>query len=252
MKSLKILLFVLAFSFGASNVSHAQQFSQFNSWYMYFGNHKLNDKWGLHTEYQFRRHGLITDWQQSLARIGLDYHYNSSTMITGGYGWIVSFPYGQQPIATHSNEHRIWQQLILKQKSGAFSFQHRYRLEQRFLENASLDLNEERVVDGFRFRQRFRYRIFASVPLTKSAEGDTRLFAAAYEELFLGFGEGIGSNILDQNRLYIGLGYKINKNSNIQAGYLYHRVYKADGISIENNSTLNIGYTHNLDFSGAE
>lgn len=233
-------------------ISQAQEVSQFNSWYMYFGNHKLNEKWGLHTEYQFRRSGLITDWQQSLARVGLDYHVNSSTMLTGGYGWIVSFPYGEQPISTFSNEHRIWQQLILKQQSGIVKFQHRYRLEQRFLENASLNEDGDRMTDGFRFRQRFRYRILASVPLTKNAEGQSKIFAAAYEEIFLGFGEGIGANVLDQNRLYIGLGYAINKNSNIQAGYLFHRVFKSDGIRRENNSTLNIGYTHNLDFSGGE
>jgi len=241
-----LVLLICAFIFRGNS----QEVSQFNSWYMYFGNHKLNEKWGLHTEYQFRRHGIIADWQQSLARIGLDYHVNNSTMITGGYGWIVSFPYGEQPAATFSNEHRIWQQLILKHKSEKVSFQHRYRLEQRFLENASLNDIGERTTDGYRFRQRARYRFFASIPLTSDAEGNTQIFAAAYDEVFLGFGEGIGQNILDQNRLYFGLGYKINTQSNIQAGYLFHRVFKGDVITRENNHTLNVGYTYNMDFSG--
>ncbi len=229
----------------------SQEVNQFNSWYMYFGNHKLNDKWGLHTEYQFRRSGLIADWQQSLARIGLDYHYNKSTMLTGGYGWIVSFPYGLQPIETHFDEHRIWQQLILKQSSGLFSFQHRYRLEQRFLQNASINESQDRITNGYRFRQRFRYRLFTSIPITKNEAGAQKLFAAAYEEIFLGFGEGIGANVLDQNRLYIGLGYSFSSKGNIQIGYLFHRVFKGDGIHRENNSTLNIGYTYNMDFSGS-
>lgn len=247
---MKKIVYVLFVSFAFLIHGNTQEVSQTNAWYMYFGNHKLNDKWGLHTEYQFRRSGLIADWQQSLARVGLDYHLNKSTMLTGGYAWIVSFPYGELPSPTFSNEHRIWQQLILTQKSGMVSFQHRYRLEQRFLENASLNDMAERETDGYRFRQRARYRFLATVPLTKSAEGKTKLFAAAYEEVFLGFGEGIGVNILDQNRLYVGLGYKINDQINIQAGYLNHRVFKSDGVGRENNHTLNIGYTHNLDFTG--
>lgn len=249
---MKKLVFAIFLSFAFLMQGSAQEVSQSNAWYMYFGNHKLNDKWSLHTEYQFRRSGLIADWQQSLARIGLDYHVNKSTMLTGGYGWIVSFPYGELPSPTFSNEHRIWQQLILKQSSGMFNFQHRYRLEQRFLENASLNTSGERETDGYRFRQRARYRFLATYPLTKSDEGETRLFVAAYEEVFLGFGEGIGVNILDQNRLYFGLGYKINSQSNIQAGYLNHRVFKSDGIGRENNHTLNIGYTYNMDFSSGE
>lgn len=247
----RILLTCLTIFIGITAME-AQTANQFNAWYMYFGNHKLNDKWGLHTEYQFRRSGLIKDWQQSLARVGLDYKVNNSTMLTGGYGWIVSFPYGEQPSAAITQEHRIWQQLILKQKSGVLSFQHRYRLEQRFLENVIFDKLGEPVSDGYRFRQRARYRMLVSVPLTKKEDGTKQLFAAVYDEVFLGFGEGIGPNILDQNRLYAGLGLQIDNSSNVQVGYLYHRVFKADGLSRENNSTFNVAYTKNLDFSSRD
>lgn len=226
-----------------------QTVEQFNAWYMYFGNHKLTDKVNLHTEYQFRRSGLIADWQQSLARVGLDYNVNNSTMVTAGYGWIVSFPYGEQASETFSTEHRIWQQLILKQKSGSVGIQHRYRLEQRFLENASINSNDERVVDGFRFRQRARYRAMISIPLSKKTMVDNTLFLAIYDEVFLGFGEGISQNILDQNRLYFALGWCFNRMSNVQLGYLYHRVFKADGIRRENNHTLQVAFTKNFDFS---
>jgi hypothetical protein len=34
--------------------------------------------------------------------------------VTGGYGWIRSFPYGEQPIVETFDEHRIWQQLVTK------------------------------------------------------------------------------------------------------------------------------------------
>ena len=107
------------------------------SWYMLFGNHRLTDDLGLHTEYQFRRTGLGADWQQSLLRLGLDWHRDDQYVVTGGYGWIRSFPYGEQPIGETFDEHRIWQQLITKSVTGSFKWMHRYRLEQRYMDRPS-------------------------------------------------------------------------------------------------------------------
>ncbi len=42
-------------------------------WYTYNGDHKLANRWELHTEYQWRRIDLIRSWQQSLKRVGLVY-----------------------------------------------------------------------------------------------------------------------------------------------------------------------------------
>ena len=46
--------------------------NQDHTWLMAFGNHRLTETWGLHTEYQFRRTGWGGGWQQSLLRVGLD------------------------------------------------------------------------------------------------------------------------------------------------------------------------------------
>ena len=247
----KFLTLTFLFVTLASQIN-AQTVDQFNTWYMVFGNHKLSDKLGLHTEYQFRRHGFISDWQQSLARIGLDVKLKDNFMFTAGYGWIVSFPYGEQPIKVKATEHRIWQQGILNQKVSSIQVQHRYRLEQRFLENVDLDSAGNKISDGYRFRQRFRYRVLLTLPLVKNPVSDNYFFLSFYEELFLGFGSGIASNVLDQNRLYLALGYKIDNTSNVQLGYLYHRVFKSDGISRENNNTFQLAFTKNLDFSNSE
>lgn len=226
----------------------AQTVNQFNSWWTYSGNHKLTEKIGLHTEYQFRRNNFIDEWQQSLMRVGVDYYLPNKASVTAGYGWIVSYPYGEQPINATFTEHRIWQQFILQEQLGRFYFHHRFRLEQRFLENVASN-NGVVSSDGYRFRQRGRYRFLVTVPLTKKTLEDNTLFLAAYDEPFLGFGKGIKTNILDQNRAYIGLGWRFNKNVNVQLGYLNHRVNKSDGLHIENNHTLVVGLTYNIDFT---
>jgi hypothetical protein len=221
--------------------------SQTHAWVMYFGNHRLSDQWGLHTEYQWRRADLFNDWQQSLLRLGVDYYVKSGSQFTAGYGWIRSYQYGEQPVGHNFNEHRIWEQLILKSKAGRFDFQHRYRLEQRFLENWVKDASGNYALDGFLFRQRVRYRFLLTIPITRKEMQDNTLFLAIYDEPFLGFGKGIAKNILDQNRLYLALGWRFNPNCNIQLGYLNQFVVKKDGIQAERNHTLQIGFTYNLD-----
>jgi hypothetical protein len=209
---------------------------QLHGWVVYQGNHKLNSKFDLHTEYQWRRADGFNDWQQSLARVGLDYKLNPNCTISGGYGWIISYPYGSQPIAAQTHENRLWQQVNLKAQYGAIQIQHRYRLEQRFIDTI--------------FRQRIRYRAQCIIPLQKTyLEQGKGLFMNVNDEVFLGFGKGIGKNILDQNRFIAAVGYKFSPKMNIQMGYLNQFVIKSNGIQMERNHTLWTSVVYNLDFS---
>lgn len=244
----KIYLLILFSLVLATGFAQNETASQFNTWYMYFGNHKIADKWKLHTEYQWRRHGLVQEWQQSLARIGLDYAVKPEVMITAGYAWIESYPYGEQPIGATFSEHRIWQQLILNQRPGRMGFQHRYRLEQRYLQNKITTASGVES-DGYRFRNRVRYRFFASYPLNRPVIEPDTWFLAFYDEVFIGFGRGIAKNVLDQNRLYGALGYQVNAAAQLQLGYLFHRVFKPDGIQREDNHTLQMALFYNMDFT---
>lgn len=223
--------------------------NQYHAWVTYLGNHKITDKWGIHTEYQWRREDGFTNWHQSLMRLGLDYHLNPTISATAGYGWIVSYPYGDQPVSHEFQEHRIWEQINMKTKFGQFEIQHRYRLEQRFLENWVKDANGNYVKSDNLFRQRIRYRAMILVPLTKKEMADNTLFLNVNDEPFIGFGKGIGKNILDQNRFNISLGWRFNKDFNVQVGYLNQYIAKTDGIKMERNHTLLISSVYNLDFT---
>jgi hypothetical protein len=209
---------------------------QVHGWVAYQGNHKLNSQFDLHTEYQWRRADVFSDWQQSLTRIGLDYKLNPSVTISGGYAWILTYPYGSQPIANRTNENRLWQQVILKQPIGNFQVQHRYRLEQRWIDT--------------QFKQRMRYRVQVLIPLQKSfVDKKQGVFLNVNDEVFLGFGNGIGKNILDQNRCIGAVGYQFNKDFSMQIGYLNQFVIKSDGLHMERNHTLWTSVVYNLDFS---
>lgn len=237
-----VLLFHLSSSFAQKEIV-----SQSHGWAMYFGNHRLTERWGLHSEYQWRRHDLFKTWQQSLMRIGVDFYTKDQTQITLGYGWIKTFPYGEQPIDHAFNEHRIWQQLVLKNKLGRIEFNHRYRLEQRFLEQWKLTPTDSYEQNGYVIRNRVRYRFMATIPISRKEMKDKTLFLAVYDEPFIQFGKGIAKNILDQNRLYLALGWRFNKDFNIQVGYLNQFIVKTDGVKSERNHTFQAGITYNLD-----
>lgn len=219
---------------------------------MYFGNHRISERWGIHTEYQWRRADGFEHWQQSLLRLGIDYYAKNGIQYTAGYAWIRSFPYGDQPIAHTNNEHRIWEQLITKSKIGRVELQHRYRLEQRYIENWVKNSEGLYAQDGFYFRQRARYRLLLTMPLSRREMADNTLFAAVYDELFLGFGKGIAKNILDQNRLYCALGWRFSSACNVQLGYLNQFIVKKDGIKAERDHTLQASIAYNLDWRKKE
>lgn len=85
-------------------------------WYNYFGTFKLSEKWGIHTEYQFRREELITNWQQGLLRVGLNYSVNPRVLVRVGYAMAETYPYGDVPLngmGKDFTEHSAYEMLQL-------------------------------------------------------------------------------------------------------------------------------------------
>jgi len=78
---------------------------------------------------------------------------------------------------------------------------------------------------------------------------DNTLFFSISDEIFLGFGKGIGKNVMDQNRFYTGLGWRFTKNIQLQLGYLNQYIIKSDGLHMERNHTLQASLTLQADFS---
>lgn len=240
---------VCAWLLGSLTLNAQKQISdQDHGWVMFFGNHRLTHKFSLHTEYQWRRADVFSRWQQSLTRIGVDYKVADNITFTAGYGSIVTWPYGEQPVAMKFHEHRLWQTVTLTQRTGRFYFNHRFRLEQRWVENVVTAVGVAPVIDGYLFKERIRYRFLVNVPLTKKNMEPGVVFASVYDEPFIQFGRHFGANYLDQNRLYGALGYVVNKHCQVQAGYLLQTVIKNDGFRAERNHTLQLALTYNFDF----
>jgi hypothetical protein len=245
------MIFMMLVGMGIpANINAQKDISaQTHAWTMYVGTHKLTQKFNLMTEYQWRRADGFNDWQQSLMRFGLEYNLNPNASVMAGYAWVKTFPYGDQPVLHEFDENRIFEQVNLKSKIGNIEIQHRYRLEQRFLEQFKKDASNNIVQVDPIFRQRLRYRAMVMIPLSRKELSDRTLFMNLNDEIFLGFGTGIGKNIMDQNRFIAALGWRFNSKFNVQLGYLNQFVAKSDGVKMESNHTLWISTTYNLDFT---
>ncbi|WP_337965527.1 DUF2490 domain-containing protein [uncultured Flavobacterium sp.] len=223
-------------------------------WYNFFGTFKISEKFGIHTEYQWRRNEMITQWQQSLLRVGLNYNLNSRVQFRVGYGWIETYPYGEIPIngmGRDFTEHRIFEMVQLNHKEGIVDFSHRFMLEQRFVGRYS-SINET-TEDEFPLLNRMRYMIRVQVPLKGNEIKDKTPYLAFYDEIFIGFGKNVNMNVFDQNRIGILLGYRFNKNIRIEGGYLNQIVQlgrQIDGKNVfQNNNGIILNTNLNFDLT---
>jgi opacity protein-like surface antigen len=190
-------------------------------WFNYFGTIKLNQKWSLHTEYQWRRNELVTDWQQSLLRTGINYQVNPNVQLRAGYAWIETFAYGEIPLNNFGKqftEHRAYQMVTVTDKLSSVDLSHRFMLEQRWVGRYSrADLKRE---DDYVFTNRLRYMFRMQVPLKGKTMADKTPYAAVYDEVFIGFGKNVNENVFDQNRIGVMLGYRFNKTFRVEGGFL--------------------------------
>lgn len=208
-----------------------------NSWWMYFGNHQISARWGLHAEAQFRLYDGVSDWQQLLLRTGINY-YAKQVRYTLGYAFVKTHPYGDFPVLNAFPEHRMWEQFLVSQKLGNVSLHHRYRLEQRWIGNTITG-----DFDDVRYENRFRYMLRATIPLQKNREKG-KWYLGFYDELFINAGKEVAYNIFDQNRAYAALGYKLGKIGKIEMGYLYQVVQQRRLLEISNPPQLIFEHNH--------
>lgn len=190
-------------------------------WYAYNGTFKLDSKFSIHTEYQWRRNGYITTWQQSLLRLGINYQANPNLQLRLGYAWAETFPYGEIPLngmGKDFTEHRIYEMATVTDKIGKIDLSHRFMLEQRWVGRYSnANLTSE---DQYPFMNRARYMIRLQMPLKGNSIAAKTPYVAVYDEVMIGFGKNVGENIFDQNRIGVLFGYKFNDLVRIEGGYL--------------------------------
>lgn len=206
------ITFLSIFIFTNSSFSQIDE-NQTGAWYMYFYNHQFkNSQFGIQGDFQYRDWQILGDTEQLLLRSGFTYKpKESGIMFTLGFANITTGQFGDADDT--SNENRIYQEALMPHKiGGRFLITHRFRYEQRFVENQD-------------FRTRYRYNLFVNVPFnSKSLSVPKTIYGAFYNELFMNGERNIGNSntveLFDRNRTYFGVGYVLNPKIRFQVGFM--------------------------------
>jgi hypothetical protein len=233
----KLLLVLVVFNVSVLSAQETGE-DKLGSWHMYFGTNRISEKFSIHTEAQLRYYEQGKNFNQLLLRTGLNYHINSDAIATAGYAFIDTDPSFEEMAIPDGSffgnqilEHRIFEQFILKNKVWEFLFEHRYRLEQRFINNTDQSRPGAPVKDT---EHRARYRLQVTLPLTDI------FFLNFYDEIFI----NLQREAFGQNRLYAAFGINVTENLSVQAGYLKNHFRTVDF------DRLQIGVFYNPDLRG--
>lgn len=217
-----------------------------STWYMYFGDHPLTRSWGVHLEGQYRRQGIGQRWEQLLVRPGVNYDFGRGFTTMFAYTYLHNYPFeggslGDPTITGPQPEHRLLEELKFKHMLGprratALELAHRFRAEQRWEGTATRDIG----VTSWKFAERARYRLTADVPFRWPTTGALPDYVSVYDEIFANFGPHSGNHILNQNRTYGAVGWNLNENVQIEAGYLHVYSPTPNGVVGEHNNAIQI------------
>lgn len=239
----KIILFLIISINIINNYIYANE-TTINSgnWFTYFGQFKLSDKIGIHTDLQFRMDQNIAYPNQNLLRLGLLYYLNNNFTIGFGYAFVKSHNLN---IEMYPQENRIWQQMIFNYKfSDNINISNRLRIEQRFIDNLRKVNNEnvkyEDFVDN---RIRLFNRIIFNLSDKSIAENNSIIpYFALQNEVFINIpNKNYNSNYFDQNRIIMNLGLDYNKSTKLEIGYMNQYILSnTEKILIYNNLHFSI------------
>jgi hypothetical protein len=135
-----------------------------------------------------------------------------------GTGQYITYSPGgnfKKPIGTR--EYRLWEQFVFNDKVDRLLLEHRYRIEQRWLNGV--------------YRNRFRYRLNLILPINHFGFDPHTFFLTTFNEIFL----TNKAPHFERNRFLIGGGYKFSKLLFVQTGYCNQYDYRANGTSVTNH-----------------
>lgn len=220
------------------------------NWLVYTGQYKLTNKLGAHLEVQWRGDANFEQNRQNLFRIGGIYYLNNQITLSVGYGLIKTF----KPLLTDFfTENRAWEQIQYNHKwlDTKNLMTHRFRLEQRFVDNIILNSDEEIVVEATNYQNRLRYLNRNLFHLFEFNNNRNKAYAILQDEFFFNLGDNkVNANFFDQNRLLIGFGINYEDITRLEVGYLNHLVTPEIGNNIMNHN-VSMSITHNLDFTNS-
>jgi hypothetical protein len=236
-----LLIFASTFFAPATFGQQARQVNQqFQTWTSVNSIMRFSNRWGMMADMHMRRNNGVADPSFFIVRVGADYWVHDKMIAAAGYGHMWLAP-THQNWSTTVHEHRLHQQIAFSSAAGTTGIVNRIRNEQRWMQQ----VKEDKRTGYWKFTNRVRYLVHFSFPIAAS-HGKYAIVLA--DEIFVHFGKDIVYNTFDQNRLFIGIKSKINKNWSYDIGYMNVYQQKASGYQYDLNHTFRWFFYYTPDF----
>jgi hypothetical protein len=176
------------------------------TWSAIFLHINLNKNYSLWNDFHFVPSSFF------IARHGITRQINEKVTITGGYAWLLTATHFTDRLVRF--EHRPWGQIeMIKPLSENIIYRFRLRYDFRIRKR----IGEKEVMDDFIHYSRIRFMNGIRFPLIKM-RNEKFLNINLINETLFNFGKEITGNNLDQNRIWILLGYNFGKYT-LMPGY---------------------------------
>jgi hypothetical protein len=187
----------------------AQNQSDLGSWNVLSIKSPISDRWGVFLEGQIRSLKFYHHFHYHEIKGGVNYALDKNFSFAIAGGKYDTYQEGGNFVTPRaSDEFRLFQQVTMSQYLHRVKFEHRYRAEQRFTKNG--------------YRNRFRYRMQAVLPLNQPKIEPKAWYLTANGEVFF----TDTPPYFERIRTYLGAGYQLTKRVGIQAGYLHQFDYR--------------------------
>jgi len=171
----------------------------------YLGQTVLNNRWSVWHEFQHRENSFKEVDRQTFVRVAIQRDLPNNFQLGQGYGFFTMQTLNDGDAEMSLNqEHRVYQQLLHRNNYKKFTFSHRYRVEERFLQK-KCDV-------------RFRYMLQTNLILNKESFQKNAFYLSGYQELFL---NANSNDVFDRARFYAGAGYVFGDQLRMEVGNMF-------------------------------
>jgi hypothetical protein len=222
------------------NVVYEQQI-----WAGYNANIKFNKRWGIWLDGEIHsNNNYVNNFSQFTFRFAGTYFLKNNNKYTAGYGFTDHLP-SETSTNISVPEHFLWQQFQWFNNTTKHKLMQWLRTEEKWKENI---LNDSTSANNYTNTYKLRYNIFYTLPFNKTGFSSKSLSLALGDELYLYYGPTLSNHVFDQNRVFIGFSYAVNRHDNFVFGYLNIQQQNSTATQLKISSIikatlfLNLGY----------
>ncbi|MFN3918500.1 MAG: DUF2490 domain-containing protein [Flavobacteriales bacterium] len=252
-----VLFIVLLFSFlsgytqvtpPTSSLSKVEETGNWNGLYI---RGRFSEKFLYYSEHHYRRRNSLDNTYDFIGRMrqvynrwGVNYVHNEYFNVILGPTLVFNFTPdpGNPDFEKVTLEPRIWHQWLLSQPYiGRVKLYHQFRFEHRWK-------RDNNIGASFKYTDRYRYKIFAYIPLNNKTLQNKTWFFSPSAEIFFETGKHVVYQHLEDFRIYNAIGYILNNKITFFGGHMWTTGTKSNGYEFRQSHIIRLNLFYNIDF----